>query len=66
MDTVRKVRSLKEPVFSEGDYSKKLAGKVLGQLSDKKPGRKKRGIWAAAAAAVSCYFGTFIKLCTIS
>lgn len=52
MDTVRKVRSLKEPVFPEGDYSKKLAGKVLGQLSDKKPGRKKRGIWAAAAAAV--------------
>ena len=52
MDTVRKVRSLKEPVFPEGDFSKKIGENVTEQLWKKRPVKKKKRIWVAAAAVV--------------
>lgn len=52
MDTVRKVRSLKEPVLPEGDFSKMIAKKAAEQLSEKRPKKKKKRIWVAAAAVV--------------
>ncbi|HHX17632.1 MAG TPA: hypothetical protein GX727_02085, partial [Clostridium sp.] len=52
MDTVRKVRSLKEPVFPEGDFSKKIGENVTEQLWEKRSVKKKKRIWVAAAAVV--------------
>lgn len=56
-DTIRKVRSLKEPSIPEGDYSKTLAASINRQLLKEKGITKRRNRWlygaaTAAAAAV--------------
>ncbi|GAE89451.1 LolA family protein [Acetivibrio straminisolvens] len=53
MDTVRKVRSLKEPALPEVDYPKKLARAVGGQLWQKAVTKKRRWAWMAGTAAIA-------------
>jgi len=53
MDTVRKIRSLKEPALPDADYPKKLARVVSAQLSQKSAAGKRKWTWLAGAAAVA-------------
>ncbi|HHV28921.1 LolA family protein [Acetivibrio mesophilus] len=53
MDTVRKVRSLREPDLPEVDYPKKLARVVGRQLWQKPSNRKRKWAWLAGTAAIS-------------
>ncbi|NLZ94573.1 MAG: hypothetical protein GX921_01955, partial [Bacteroidales bacterium] len=52
-DTVRLVRSLKEPTMPEEGYCKKLAKNISNRLSDKKSPRIKRCSWRAGLAALA-------------
>lgn len=64
-DTVRLVRSIKEPALPNGDYSKKLVQAVIDRLSKKNTVKKNvKRVWliGAAAAAVVVVMGGMLYL----
>lgn len=68
-ETVRRVRSMKEPVLPDGDYPKKLAQNVAGQLKQleqlkqkKRPVKNVKRNWFVSAAAVAVVFVAAIIL----
>ncbi|HOM03304.1 MAG TPA: sigma-E factor regulatory protein RseB domain-containing protein [Acetivibrio sp.] len=53
MDTVRKVRSLREPALPDADYPKKLARAAGGQLRQKSATGERKWAWLAGTAAIA-------------
>ncbi|WP_066309574.1 sigma-E factor regulatory protein RseB domain-containing protein [Bacillus sp. FJAT-29814] len=54
--TVRMVRSLKEPAMPEGDFSKKLAQADKAKEPQKKQRTRTKWTWAAAVASIAAVF----------
>jgi len=67
MDTVRKIRSLKEPALPDADYPKKLARVVSAQLSQKSAAAKKKMDMAGRSGCCcgSCCPGFCTEFCTV-